>query len=365
MIPPVSKKAKSGAAPVPKLAAPAAAAEPGRAVATELVGGLADPLLLAWTIRQHPRHADEIVALLAEQHGMAFVTEVLDAVAALQAQHGSPAFDRGHSSDAERLSEGKGEENPHIRRKPDPAERLPYDKDGGWDGVQINCKLGQHDKLAGTDSDGARCSFAVALAAQIFNGPSACAAWLVDWVNAHLPRPAKGRPAGIDGLSLRARAAAMTIAGVADAIGAGTATFGDLSWAQEAMHAYLREGEDDGASGGKETIVPEQENYQELNSVATSGALVMARASALEPGGRLLLVLIGVYGDERPDYIHQLAVMNDGGKLYVYDPENPTGTHLDLATDRNLGKYLNLTIFESATFLIQGMVWPKTPAKGA
>ncbi len=353
-------KAESGAgAASAKLSAPAAVSEPGRAGAEALVGGQRDPLLLAWTIHHHPRHADEIVALLTERHGMAFVVDVLAMAEGIEEKYGGPAIDRGAAEGA-RLASGKGTENKDVRSKPDPKERLPYKDDGGWDGVLINCKLGQHDKLAGTDSDGARCTFAVALASQIFNGPTACAEWLVGWVNAHLPKPKKGQPAGIDGLSPRKRSAALTIASVAEAIGAGTATFGDMSWAQEAMHAYVRDEEDEGARGGAETIVPDQEQYQAFNSLASNGTIVMAYALALPPGGRLVLVLSGVRRDNGDEYVHQLAIMNDGGKLYIYDPENLSGIHLDEATDAKLNKYLAPTVFEEATFLVQGMVTPKT-----
>ncbi len=109
--------------------------------------------------------------------------------------------------------------------------------------------------------------------------------------------------------------------------------------------------------------LPTLESYQSMNRVVESGADVMARASALQPGARLILALVGVFGDDRPDYVHQMAIMNDAGTLYLYDPDNPTGTHLDLASAASLGKYLNKEVFSSASFLIQGMAWPKPAAE--
>lgn len=345
----------------PALDTPAAIHDPDAKAAAALVGTQTDPFLLALVICDNPRHTDAIVAYLHSTHGMMFVIEVLAQVTAQQQQFGDPSTDHG-SGESSHISSGKGEAASYMKRIPDPKERLPYDKVGGWDGVQINVHLGQHDQLAGTDSDGERCTFAVALAAQIFAGPTACATWLVEYVNTHAPQ-AKGKATGLDAMPTRKHAAALTIASVAAAIGAGTATFGDLSWAQEALHAYLRDDDHAGGGGGEETVVPTLESYQQLNSAVETGAEVMARAAALQPGGRLILALVGVYGDDRPDYVHQMAIMNDAGTLYLYDPDNPTGTHLDIASAKSLGKYLDTTVFSSASYLIQGMAWPKaTPA---
>lgn len=362
------------AAPVLEL--PTSAHDPDAEAAAALVGGSSDPLVLAWILHGNPRHRDAIVAYLQHQHGMAFAKEVLDNLAAIADTYGGPGRDHSGTS-AARLASGE-EDAPFTGMRPEPGDRLPYDKAGGWDALTINSKLGQHDKLAGTDSDGARCTFAVALAAQIMAGPTACARWLVEYVNSHAPR-AKGKASAP---SLRQYAAATTLHSVATAVGGGTATYGDLSWAQEALHAYLRVDEDAGADGGEEAVVPALEEYAAIDTRCDAPDRVMAVASAVPPGGRLIVVLDGLrWPKEQADkdrtegteatvpqttedrrYVHQLSIMNKDGALYLYDPDWPSGLHLDRATASKLGRYLDKRLFERASFLIQGMAWPKAPA---
>lgn len=372
------KDAKAAPA-APVLGVPASAHDPDAETAAALVGGSSDPLLLAWVLHGNPRHRDAIVAYLQSQHGMAFAKEVLDTLAAIHDAHGEPERDHSGSS-APRLASGK-EDDRFTGMRPEPGDRLPYDKKGGWDALTINSKLGQHDKLAGTDSDGARCTFAVALAAQIMAGPTTCARWLVEYVNSHAPR-GKGKGSKP---TLRQYTAGQTLHSVAAAVGAGTATYGDLSWAQEALHAYLRADEDAGSDGGKESVVPSLEEYAAIDSRHDTAEGVMAIASAVPPGGRLIVVFDGLRwpqapaaeegateateakaakGTEDRRYVHQISIMNQDGALYLYDPDWPSGLHLDRATASKLRRYLDKKLFEKASFLIQGMAWPKAPATG-
>lgn len=359
------QQAKVAAPAVPAIDTPTSAHDPDAETAAALVGAATDPFVLGLIVHGNPRHRDTIIAYLTRQHGNAFVVTVLDYAAEADAKLATTGVDHSAVADSGRLASGEGEASTAVAKTPDPTERLPYDRTGGWAGVQINLHLGQHDKLVGTDSDAERCSFAVALAAQIFAGPTTCARWLVEYVASHATMKGKVDKDQAGAVSLRRKTAARTLAAIADAIGAGTATYGDLSWAQEALHALSTADDHAGSEGGASVVVPGLEAYHPMNSVTDDPARVMALATALPEGGRLTLALVGEYADGRDEYIHQLSINRHEGKLYTYDPEWPTGDHLDLTTAGDLGRYLDKRVFSSASFVVQGMVTPKTDAAKA
>lgn len=356
---------------------PAAAQDAGHDAAVALVGTNTDPLLLGLIIRANPRHADAIFAYLSEQHGMDLVRQVSEYAAAYTAAHGDATFDPSLTTAAGRLASEKGALTRNDDGKPvampDPKEKLPYDKAGGWNGVTICAKLGQNDKLEGTDSDRDRCTFATALAAHVLMGPTACARFLVGFANEHAPKAAKG---AAPTMTTRQRAAAEMMSSVASAVGAGTATFGDLSWAQEAMHAYLTKDEHGGGRGGTDMIVSSMETYEPLNlKIATAPALLGFDEDLAE--GQWLMVSLHLKytrdakattetakgtdpaKEPPPDYNHQLMMVRQDGKLLLYDSDQPSGQNLWPAKGR-LERYLDGPQDEKY-FMIQGQVTPKKP----
>ncbi|MBK7074827.1 MAG: hypothetical protein IPH44_21260 [Myxococcales bacterium] len=360
---------------------PDAAQDVGRDAAVSLVGSNTDPLLLGLIIRGNPRHADAIFAYLSEQHGMALVRQVSEYATALTAQSGDGALDLGVTSAAGRLASEQGvvagpDGKPVATA--DPKEKLPYDKAGGWDGATICAKLGQNDKLAGTDSDRERCTFAAALAAHVLAGPTACARFLVGFANEHAPKPAKG---AAPTMTLRQRAAAEMMLSVASTVGAGTGTFGDLSWAQEAMHAYLTTDEHAGGRGGTDVIVSSMETYEPLNVRIEKIDALLGFGEDLGEGQWLMVSLHCEYdrpkqgkgdaakGDEATgaapsskDYIHQLMLIRQDGRLLIYDSDQPSGQNLWPATSGRLERYLKGD-YDAQYFMIQGQVTPKTADK--
>ncbi len=63
------------------------------------------------------------------------------------------------------------------RNSPDPAARLPFTANG-WNADDILRRLGQYDRMPGTDSDAIRCVQAVGMAARVPDGPSAVTSYL-------------------------------------------------------------------------------------------------------------------------------------------------------------------------------------------
>jgi hypothetical protein len=115
-----------------------------------------------------------------------------------------------------------------LRRNSPQGDRvLPFSGADAWDAQAILTALGQYDTNAQTDSDALRCVQSAALASRIVRGPQAVASFLSS--------------VGLDGMLSaaeggRQRAALAVLRYVRDRIIARRATFGDLSWVQEAMH---------------------------------------------------------------------------------------------------------------------------------
>jgi len=244
---------------------------------------------------------------------------------------------------------------------------LPWTKTG-WDAKDLLTRLGQYDRLAGTDSDSKRCVQAVALASHIVSGPAAVAAFLGNAVSAGL----KKGP-----LTQRVDTAMKVLGEVKALVGAKTATFGDLSWAQEALH--------DMSLGDKvgtpieaiaDAVVPEHDAgvMQKLDIWCASAGEVLGHTSSLKEGQQLLVTQWTVsfnahFDDTDGDEIevipegpdgktsapvtikriatktkppatafdpkrdkrngHQLLLYKTGGRVWMYDPETTvSGQHL-------------------------------------
>ncbi len=172
-----------------------------------------------------------------------------------------------------------------TRNAPVPTQRLPYDQTGrNWDAQAILRALGQYDRLGGTDSDAVRCVQAVAMASYIPRGPTAVAQYLASVL---LDAMATQR------MNDRRRTAMRVIRYVQDRITGGQATFGDLSWAQEAIHdLYYVDAEGTPEEEIGDQVVPTMANLLQtqtpVNTWCTLPAQVMEQARRLQPGEQLL-----------------------------------------------------------------------------
>lgn len=172
------------------------------------------------------------------------------------------------------------------RNAPNPSNRLPFDRTGqSWDANVILTTLGQYDRISGTDSDSDRCVQAVAMASYIPRGPSSLTGFIASAI--------------MDGMmtqtmNTRRRTAISVLRNVEARISAGSATYGDLSWAQESLHALFYS--DDQAPSEDEAmgrITPTMSNLsrttQTLDIWCNSPADVITQANLLSPGGQLIL----------------------------------------------------------------------------
>jgi outer membrane protein OmpA-like peptidoglycan-associated protein len=190
---------------------------------------------------------------------------------------------RGQGVDPTGMSMSHGLDS--VRRNsPNPEQRLPFTS-SGWDTTELLTRLGQYDTLRGTDSDSLRCVQAVALASHIQTGPTAVQSYLdaiVQQVNG------SGRR-----LSNRQRTALQVVQHVQQKLRDRTATYGDLSWVQEAVHDLFY----DDANGTPLTDILTQvrPNGDRAHRIApmdvwcNAPADVMAQANALNPGEQLMV----------------------------------------------------------------------------
>lgn len=287
---------------------------------------------------------------------------------------------RGQGSDPNGVTMTRDEETVN-RNAPDPADPLPFLSTGGWNATDILDRLGQYDRLAGTDSDAVRCVQAVAIASYIPSGPDAVAGYLASMRFEALQRPPSARiTAGMRVIEL-----------VRGRLQNRTATFGDMSWAQEAVHDVFYDdvsGTPEGEIANQVTPMLEilQRDATAMNVWCNTPAEVMAVARTLPPGGQLLVdtwkvvfnatfdqlemeghqtrdrMRVNINGrmrtirrvdaSSRPDHTridafsdsrsgHQLLIMRDNvpdGPLRLYEPEvTETGHHLITLGDDGAG----------------------------
>lgn len=295
---------------------------------------------------------------------------------------------------------------------PTPTQAIPFNASGGWDGNAILNRLGQYDTLAGTDSDASRCVQAVAMASYIPTGPDAVAGYLGSMSLEGMLMPQNDRR----------RAALRVIDLVKRRLENRRVTFGDLSWAQEAVHDLFY----NDVSGTPEGDIISQispmmsgltRTTATENTWCSTPAEVMAQANALPPGGQLIInswtvvfnsafdqveeqgfatqdrMRVEINGrmrwirriptDQRPNPSsidefsdsrsgHQLIIMRDNtvdGPLRLYEPETTSnGEHLiALGTD---GAALLRYLSDDATngifgyIQITGRITPQTTAPG-
>jgi Domain of unknown function (DUF4157) len=262
---------------------------------------------------------------------------------------------------------------------PNPATVLPFAA-GGWNATAILTALGQYDTLPGTDSDALRCVQAVAMAARIPDGPAAVIGFLramiLEGMLSRSPTP-------------RQQTALEVLEHVIGRIETARATFGDLLWAQEAMHdMFYNDVSGTPESEIRDRLAPALElgmSMSRMDVWCNSPAEVIAQANLLQPGEKLLVntwqvvfntafdqleeqgITVAEGGSQvvevngrrvrirrissaaRPAHAaidavrdsrsgHQLMVFKDGGAsgaLRLYEPEiTTTGAHLEtLAAD--------------------------------
>lgn len=275
-----------------------------------------------------------------------------------------------------------------TQNAPTATDVLPF-RGGGWDGDTILTRLGQYDTVAGTDSDAIRCVQAVAMASRIIRGPTAVTHFLRSMIlEGMISRP----------MGQRERTAIDVLEYVIGRIEDQRATYGDLSWAQEALHDLFYNDVDGTPTadiyGQMVAGLDMETNLQRLDIWCNNPAEVIAQVNALQPGEQLLVntwqvvfnvafddlseqgievaegdsIVVSVNGrrvrirrirtDQRPAHTvidpivrdrqlgHQLLVFKDGasGDLRLYEPEITTsGQHLEtLAQDgSNFTRYFN------------------------
>ncbi|HNS02247.1 MAG TPA: DUF4157 domain-containing protein [Anaerolineae bacterium] len=283
---------------------------------------------------------------------------------------------QGVSSGGVTLSHGQ---QSITQNAPTPTDPLPF-RGGGWDGDTILTKLGQYDTVAGTDSDAIRCVQAVGLASRIPRGPAA----VTHYLNAMILEGMMSRPQG-----QRERTAIRVLEYIISRIEDQRATFGDLSWAQEALHDLFYNDVNGTPTADILTQVAPtmdlQTTLQRLDIWCNNPAEVIAQVNTLQSGEQLLVntwqvvfnvafddlseqgievaegdsIVVEVNGrrvrirrirtDQRPAHSaidpivrdrqlgHQLLVFKDGasGNLRLYEPEiTSSGRHLEtLAQD--------------------------------
>lgn len=169
------------------------------------------------------------------------------------------------------------------RNSPDPAALLPFTP-SGWNGTEILTKLGQYDRMPGTDSDAIRCVQAVGMAAHVPDGPDAVKGYFSSMI-------LQGLLTGQ--VTSRKHTAIEVLKHVSQRIESKRATYGDLSWAQEALHDLFY----DDVSGTPLTDIPQQvnpamdlsKNMQPMDVWCNTPQEVMAQASQLKSGEQLLV----------------------------------------------------------------------------
>jgi hypothetical protein len=222
--------------------------------------------------------------------------------------------------------------------------KLPFTTDG-WDPLAINKALGQYDRITGTDSDGARCAFAVALAAHVFKGPSATVSYALNYVDQTKARiTAKGEK-----LSARQEAAIGVVGKATNAIASKDATYGDLSWLQEGLHDLTLDDEKGAASSAFALQDSDVTKKEQLMSVTCmSAADVIKNTASLDVGEQYMCEWVFPKAnsgkkDSEGQGKHEMLIVNQDGQRYLYDSERQgDGAHLRALDAAALEKYFQI-----------------------
>ncbi len=206
----------------------------------------------------------------------------------------------------------------------------------GWDALALNKALGQYDQIAGTDSDGDRCTFASSLASHIFKGPTNTVTWAMNYVSEVSARlKAKGP------LTARQQAATTVINRAAGAISAKTATYGDLAWLQEGLHDLALTNDGGGANNSAYGLQDDDTKHLEVVSGGTcyTSDRLLEWAATLATGEQFMAEWSFPKADGSVGE-HQILIVNQDDALYLYDSEiQGDGAHLRPLTAEALKKY--------------------------
>ncbi|MDX1906100.1 MAG: hypothetical protein SF053_03640 [Bacteroidia bacterium] len=155
----------------------------------------------------------------------------------------------------------------------------------GWDAQDILHRMGQFDRMEGTDSDADRCVQAVALASHILQGPQVTASYLSSISLQALIATTE--------MTDRIRTALRILGHVRTRIEQQQLTYGDLYWAQEAIHDMFYQddvGTPEGDVRGQITpLFDLNRNMQSLDTWCDSPDQLMAQGNALQNGEQLVL----------------------------------------------------------------------------
>ncbi len=207
------------------------------------------------------------------------------------------------------------------RNAPDPAIRLPFTSNG-WDADEILRRLGQYDRMPGTDSNSLRCVQAVGMAARVPDGPVAVTAYLGSLIS-------QGMLTGQ--MTDRKRTAIRVLKYVSNRIDMQRATYGDLAWAQEAMHDLFY----DDASGTPLTDIPTQvspgldltKSMQSMDVWCDTPQQVMAEAAKLKNGEQLLIEEWTVSLNTTFDQLSEQGIERPGRRQHRRQHQWPRGSH--------------------------------------
>lgn len=226
---------------------------------------------------------------------------------------------------------------------PDSTERLPF-SGSGWEAGTILTRLGQYDDMVGTDSDANRCVQAVALSSYIVQGPDA----VKQYINALLLDAATTRPRGA-----RENKAREVLDYFRARLDNREATYGDVSWAQEAMHDLYykdRVGTPEGDVPGllSNALGPDR-SFVSMNVWCETPIDVVSESKRLDPGQQLLAMPVIVIfnqaldeagSDTRGPANETDVVMDDGRSVHVtrFDASaRPPSSAIDTARDKVSG----------------------------
>lgn len=298
---------------------------------------------VARVIYRHPELEREIMTKVHNTFGNAYAAKVAELL------HAFRVAVESHTAGVEnREALSSGATSAKDATAPLPGDQLPFDHKGGWNALEINQKLGQYDRMTGTDSDGARCGHATSLAIQILGGPTELVAWLKAYTKQHEPEK----------MSTKQAAACDVMIAVIKAIEARTATYGDLSWTQEALHDYTIADDAGGTPSSSFITAGKKQTYTAIGGGYTKPGPIIEQAEKLVAGEQLLCAWRGT--NAAGDFDHQFMIANHEETLYLYDSEiQKDGVHMRPLTKKALAPYV---ANETDWVEIHGKVSPKAPA---
>ena len=187
---------------------------------------------------------------------------------------------------------------------------LPFTEEG-WNANEILEHLGQFDRIAETDSDGNRCVQTVALSSHILNGVDAVKSY---FAGIKLSGMLSGR------ITDRKRAAVQTLDHTAGQLDARTATYGDLYWAIEAVHALFYK-DDRGTPEDEihEQIAPAFDgsaNMTTMDTWCSTTADLLRMANGLQNGEQFML------NSWRVDFNTRFSDETANEERYVWEDED-------------------------------------------